>query len=155
MKKIFNLLKQYREVISYLFWGGMTTVVGWGSYSLIVTLLKERSEMVGVFGLNISMAVLQANVWSWICAVLFAFVTNKIWVFQSKNWSAKVVMPELGKFVSARIVTGVLEIIAVPLLVGIGLNQTLFGIEGMVAKVIVSVLVVILNYVFSKLIVFR
>lgn len=67
-----------------------------------------------------------------------------------KDW-----IPEFGKFFSARAATGIMEIAAVPFLVGIGLNQTIFGIEGMVAKVLVSVLVVLLNYVFGKLFVFK
>ena len=84
-----------------------------------------------------------------ICAIVFAFITNKLWVFESKSWKRSVWLSELWRFLSARIVTGILEIVAVPLLVGIGLSQTIFGVEGMVAKVLVSVAVVVLNYVFK------
>jgi putative flippase GtrA len=101
------------------------------------------------------MVVLLSNILSWVCAFLFAFITNKLWVFGSKSWKPAVCLPELGKFFSARALTGVLEIIAVPLLVSLGLNQTVLGVEGMVAKVIVSVVVVVLNYIFSKLFVFK
>ena len=62
---------------------------------------------------------------------------------------------EAALFVSARILTGVLEMGGVPLLVSLGMDQTLFGVRGMVAKVAVSVIVLILNYVFSKLIIFK
>jgi putative flippase GtrA len=140
LSKIKYFLNKYKEIIAYLFWGGMTTLVSWGTYSLFVTVLQSISV---------------ANILSWICAVLFAFVTNKLWVFQSKEWAFRLVMPELLKFVSARLATGLLEIVGVPLLVYMGLNQRIAGIEGMAAKVLVSVIVVILNYVFSKLLVFR
>lgn len=140
MKQIREFLQAHREIISYLFWGVMTTVVSWGTYSLFVLLLKS----VGI-----------ANALSWVCAVLFAFVTNKLWVFQSSGWSLPVVLPEIWKFFASRIATGVLEIVGVPFLVGIGINQRILGIEGMFAKVLVSVIVIILNYVLSKLLVFR
>ena len=58
------LFQKYKEIIFYLFWGGMTTLVSWGSYSFFVTLLHS---------------VAAANVLSWICAMLFAFATNKLW----------------------------------------------------------------------------
>jgi uncharacterized membrane protein YfhO/putative flippase GtrA len=130
----------HKEVISYLFWGVMTTLVSWISYSIFVTLMQSVSI---------------ANVLSWICAVLFAFVTNKLWVFQSKEWAFRIMIPEFLKFVTARLATGVMEIVGVPLLVYLGLDQKIAGIEGMAAKVLVSIVVIILNYVLSKLLVFR
>ena len=143
-KKIKNLFIKYKEIISYLFWGGMTTLVSWGSYSLFVYLLPESGYRVAL-----------ANTLSWIAAVLFAFVTNKMWVFGSKSWEPSLVVRELWKFVASRLVTGVIENVGVPLLVKIGLNQKLFGIDGLPAKIIISVVVVILNYIFSKLLVFK
>lgn len=155
MKKIKDLLQQYREVISYLFWGVMTTAVSWLSYSVFALLFQGQVSEVKLFGMEMSMVVLIANILSWICAISFAFVVNKLWVFQSKSWKSSVWLPEFWKFLSARIVTGILEIFVVPLLVGMGLNQTIFGVEGMVAKLIVSVAVIVLNYVFSKLFIFK
>lgn len=140
MKRIRTLIQTHQEIVSYLFWGIMTTVVSWGTYSLFVTGIK-------------SVAI--ANILSWICAVLFAFITNKLWVFCSKGWSLSTVLPEFWKFIAARLATGALEIIGVPTLVKFGMNQRLFGIEGMVAKVVVSVIVVVLNYALSKLLVFK
>ena len=128
----------------YLIFGVLTTVVSWGSYSLFVLLLQGLDSV-----------VFWANILSWVCAVLFAFITNKLWVFQSKSWAGNVVFPELGKFLSSRVATGIFEMIAVPALVAIGLNQTIFGIDGMVSKVVVSVAVIVLNYVLSKLFVFK
>lgn len=153
--KIKELLEKYKEILSYLFWGVMSTIVSWGTYSLFASLLKGNTSDVNILGLHMSMVVLIANVLSWICAVAFAFVTNKLWVFNSKSWKREIFFPELWKFISARLVTGVLEIVSVPVLVSVGLNQTIFGIEGIVAKILVSVLVVILNYVFSKLFIFK
>lgn len=142
--KLCKLYHAYQEAIDYLFWGGMTTVVSWGSYSLFVLLLQGLDSV-----------VFWANILSWVCAVLFAFITNKLWVFQSKSWAAGILFPELTKFLSSRVATGVFEMIAVPALVAIGLNQTIFGIDGMVSKILVSVVVVILNYILSKLFVFK
>jgi len=141
-----KLLARYREVIAYLFWGGMTTLVSWGSYAAFALLLG---------GLPAAAASAVANVLSWVCAVVFAFVTNKLWVFRSKSWAADVWIKELGSFISARIATGVLEIAGVPFLIWLGLDQTVLGIEGMAAKMIVSIAVVILNYVLSKLFIFK
>lgn len=144
MKKIEDLIKKYWEIVSYLFWGCMSTVVSWGSYSIFVLAFDEWEVKIAA-----------ANLLSWMCAVLFAYVTNKLWVFKSKSLSLKVVLPEAAKFFSARIVTGIFEIVSVPLLVEFGLNQSILGIDGMAAKVLVSVVVVILNYLFSKLFIFK
>lgn len=155
MNKIRELFLRYREPIAYLFWGGMTTLVSWGTFSLFSLLFRPVTWEFSVFGLDVSAAILLANALSWICAVLFAYVTNKLWVFRSRSWAASVVWPEMLKFFSARAATGILEIIAVPLLTAAGLDQTIFGIEGLLAKIIVSIVVVILNYVFSKLFIFK
>lgn len=134
-----NFLTRYRQMLVYLVVGGMTTFVNWAIYALCVD------------GLGITLA----NGIAWIGAVIFAFVTNKQLVFESKTWKTKVVLREGLLFVSGRIVTGVLEIVLVPALVGLGLNQTIFGITGMVSKVLVSILVLTLNFVFSKLFIFK
>lgn len=155
MEKCMELLKKYHEMVAYLFWGVMSTIVSWGSYSIFALLLKNLTSEILLFGIGMSMTVAVSNLLSWVCAVAFAFVTNKLWVFQSRSWKKSVFLPELGKFLSARIITGVMEIVLVPLLVSLGLSQTIFGIEGIVAKILVSVLVVILNYVFSKLFIFK
>lgn len=144
-----------KELISYLFWGVMTTAVSWGSYSLFIILFGSFDTSFSAFGKTVPLDVFFANVLSWICAVLFAFVTNKIFVFNSKSWEKGIVVSEALKFFSSRIITGLFEIVAVPLLIMIGLDQTVFGIEGMAAKVLTSVAVVILNYIFSKIFVFK
>ena len=142
-----KIFVKHREMISYLFWGAMTTVVSWGAYALFFRILG------GI--LAVSAAITVANVLSWLCAILFAFVVNKQWVFRSKSWKRRIWWPEFVKFVSSRIVTGILEIAGVPLLVKMGLDFKIMGIEGMLAKILVSVVVVILNYFFGKFLVFR
>ncbi|MBQ3330473.1 MAG: GtrA family protein [Ruminococcus sp.] len=162
MEKIKALLKKYKEIIMYIIFGVLTTLVNWVVYWVTEPLLSSamhgNTVIWTVFGKEITMSILAiflANFIAWVAGVIFAFVTNKIWVFESKSWRFGLVMKELWLFVLARLITGVLEWFGVPLLVAMGLNQPLFGAEGFVAKLIVSVIVVILNYVFSKLIIFR
>lgn len=146
----------------YIIFGVMTTLVNWVVYTLLMKLFGSAAEsqtvLFTLFGRNITTKVFYifiANFVAWVAGVLFAFVTNKLWVFESKSWRFGLVMKELWLFVLARLITGVLEWFGVPLLWAIGLDQDLFGIDGFLAKIVVSVVVVILNYVFSKLIIFR
>lgn len=143
-----------REILTYIFFGILTTVVGWGSYTVFVNAAK--------------MTVFWSNVLSWLLAAAFAFVTNKIWVFKSKDMSPKGLAREIITFFSSRIATGVLEIALVPLLEklrfdspffrvasSIGLGRKIFFTSGIYSKIFVSVLVVVLNYILSKLFVFK
>lgn len=155
MKTLRKLFEKHREIIAYLFWGVMTTLVSWASYALFALLFRGVTAQPRLFGLTVSVQVFLASLLSWVCAVLFAYVTNKLWVFRSRSWASSVVVPEILKFFSARAATGVLEIAAVPLLTAAGLDQTIFGIDGMLAKGIVTFVVILLNYILSKLIVFR
>ncbi len=140
MEKLKELYFKHKEILNYLIFGGLTTVISWGSYSLFVK----------AFGMSISVG----NVLSWICAVLFAFVTNKLFVFESKTWQPAVAIREFFSFISARLVTGAIEWVGVPYFSSHGLTQTLFGVKGLWAKIVVSVVVIILNYVFSKFLIF-
>ena len=106
-----------REVFMYLVFGVLTTVVSWASYALFIKILSGIS--------NSDVRISVANVLSWIAAVLFAFITNKLWVFDSKSWKPSVAIKELGMFVVARLATGCIEWFGVPLLVKIGVNQEL------------------------------
>lgn len=139
---------KYKEIIMYLIFGVLTTVVSWGSYAIFERVFKDA-----IVDTNVLVAV--ANVLSWVVAVLFAYVTNKLFVFESKSFKPTTLFKELGLFVGSRLASGAVEWVGVPFLVWVGLNQTVFGIEGMVAKVLVSIIVVILNYILSKLIVFK
>lgn len=135
IQKIRSLLEKYWDIITYLIFGVLTTVVNYMVYLPAYNLL----------GLSASVS----NVLSWIVAVAFAFLTNKPFVFKSHDWSKKTVIPELTKFVSCRIASGAME--TVILLVAVDM----LGWNGNIWKLLTQVLVVILNYVFSKLIVFR
>ncbi len=141
MRKLKELCQKYREIISYLFFGCLTTVVSWAAYALFVG--------------PAHMGVMPGKVASWICAVTFAFVTNKLWVFESRAWTWPLWLREAAAFFAGRIFSGVVEIGGLPLLMAIGLDQTLFGVEGFVANIVVSIAAVILNYIISKFLVFR
>ena len=135
MDKIIDLVKKHRDIVSYLFFGVLTTVVNYIVYLPCYNLLSFSAAI--------------SNMIAWIAAVAFAYLTNKPFVFRSHDWSAKTVIPELSKFVGARIASGVLE-------TGIiFLTVDLLRWNGNVMKLVTSVLVVIINYVASKLLVFR
>lgn len=132
MKK---LLEKYWGIISYLFFGVLTTAVNYVVYLPCYNWL------------GLSAAV--SNAIAWVVAVAFAYLTNKPFVFKSHDWSMKTVLPELTKFLACRVGSGALE--TVFLLVTVDY----LGWEGNMMKLITSVLVVILNYVGSKLLVFK
>lgn len=136
-----ELIRKNRELIVYFITGVLTTLVNWIVYAL----------QVRVFGWSVALS----NATAWAAAVLFAYITNKLWVFRSFNWELRYVLREAALFVGARILTGIFEIVSVPLLVGLGLDAPLLGVRGMWAKILVSAVVMVLNYVFSKLIIFR
>ena len=95
MKILISLLKKYEEVISYLFFGGLTTLVNYIIYLPCYNLLHLSGAL--------------SNAIAWVAAVAFAYVTNKPFVFKSHDWSVKTVIPELTKFVSCRVGSGLLE----------------------------------------------
>ena len=135
MKKLLGLIKKYEEVISYLFFGGLTTLVNYIVYLPCYNLLHMSGAL--------------SNAVAWVAAVAFAYLTNKPFVFRSHDWSAKTVIPELTKFVGCRIGSGLAETAI------IFVTVDCFLWNGNVIKLITSVLVVVLNYIASKLLVFR
>lgn len=135
LQKIRALVEKYWDIVTYLIFGVLTTVVNYLVYLPIYNLLGASAAV--------------SNAIAWVAAVAFAFLTNKPFVFKSHDWSAKTVLPELSKFVGCRVASGVLETLILLLAVDI------LGWNGNIWKIITSVLVVILNYVASKLLVFR
>ena len=135
MEKIRNLLEKYWDIVSYLFFGVLTTAVNYLVYLPCYNLL-------GISGTV-------SNVIAWVVAVAFAYLTNKPFVFRSLDWSAKTVIPELTKFVGCRVGSGAMETAI------IFLTVDLLGWNGNVMKLLTSVLVVVLNYIGSKLLVFK
>lgn len=134
-EKIRKLFLRYYDLIMYLVFGVMTTAVNYLVYLPCYNL----------FGLSASVS----NMISWVVSVAFAFLTNKPFVFRSHDWSAKVVWPELVKFVGCRVGSGVMETVILFVTV-----DTLRW-NGNIWKLVTSVLVVVVNYVGSKLLVFR
>lgn len=145
--KLFN-----REVLSYLLFGALTTVVSVATFWLPDRLFAAVGYPGVVHYLTSSSknyAYMEANVISWICAVAFAFVTNKLFVFESRSKQRGVVLRELASFVGGRLTT---------LFVDLGLMfvlVTLAGMREIFAKILVQFIIVLLNYIISKWIVFR
>lgn len=135
-------------MIMYIIMGVLATVVNWVTHAVLVGPMTSIIK-------NQDLALTVTTFIAVVVSVIFAFFTNKIFVFESKSWAAKVFWREFISFILARALTGILEIFGVPLLVKIGLDQTIFGIKAMVAKVSVSVIVIIANYIFSKLFIFK
>ena len=92
---------------------------------------------------------------AWVCAVAFAYVTSHLFVFENKAHGAKGIAVEASKFVGSRIFTGIIEMLLPTGLVAIGITGSLFSFESFWSKAITGVIVIILNYVLSKLFVFR
>ena len=135
IQKIKALIQQYWDVLTYLIFGVLTTVVNYLVYLPVYNLL----------GLSAALS----NAIAWVVAVAFAYLTNKPFVFKSHDWSVKTVIPELTKFIGTRLGSGGLETLVLLVFVDI-----LRG-NGNVWKLLTSVLVVVLNYIGSKLLVFR
>lgn len=135
MEKLKSLWQKYKEVLLYLFFGGVTTVVNYGVYVLC--------------GHVFHMDVVPSNIIAWIVAVIVAFVTNKLWVFESKSWNIKTAGKEFGEFVIARLSTLVIETV----LLWIFVDK--LHVNDLIMKIITNVIVVVLNYIFSKFIIFK
>ena len=135
MQTIKKLIVKYWDILSYLFFGGLTTLVNFLVYFPLLNWLHLSATV--------------SNIIAWAVAVAFAYLTNKPFVFQSHDWSWKTVGPELAKFVSCRIGSGLLETAA------IFLTVDLLHWNGNIMKLILAVVVVILNYIGSKLLVFK
>lgn len=140
LDKMMSLLKKYRSQIVYLIFGVLTTVVNYLVFFPCSSYLEKT-------GFQYAVAV--SNTIAWVFAVLFAYVTNKPFVFESHDWSWKVVAPEFAKFVSTRLASLLIETVIISVTV-----DTLHW-NKLVWKVLTSILVVVLNYVGSKLLVFR
>lgn len=146
---VMNFLKKYKKIILYIVFGALTTLVNFVAFWLIGRALGEKLYLV-------------SNAIAWVIAVVFAFVTNKLIVFESRSTEKSTVVRELAEFFGARLLSLGVEEGGLLLLVGVlGFGDWSLGILGfdisgqMVAKVILAVVVVILNYFFSELIIFK
>lgn len=137
IKKVWNLYKKYDEMINYLIVGGLTTVVSLGTYYFCVyTFLNPNNA----FQLQI------ANIISWISCVTFAYFTNRIFVFKSKRTDK---LKEAISFYGSRIATLLLEMGIMFVFV------TILHFNDKIIKLIAQVVITILNYILSKLLIFR
>ena len=141
MQKIIELYKKYEEIVNYLIFGVLTTVVSLAiKYLLLFTILDAKNSI------QLQIAVIV----SWITACTFAYVTNRIWVFKSKS---KNILKEAISFFAARLATLGLEMLIMFVFVtALGLNSNLWVI---VWTLVSQVLIIIGNYVLSKLLVFK
>ncbi|HJF19279.1 MAG TPA: GtrA family protein [Enterococcus columbae] len=127
--------KKLWEIFSYLFFGGLTFLVNCVTYFLFLR----------VFGMN----YLISNLISWIISVLFAYITNKLWVFQTRNKTYSETLKELFLFFAARIIT-----------LGLDMGSLSFCLEilktnNIIAKFVSQFIVIVSNYAFSKLVIFK
>lgn len=148
MNKIKKLLIKYKELITYVVFGVLTTIVNFVCFWVLNRIFGDDIYLV-------------SNAAAWVVSVIFAYVTNKLWVFESKSWNIKTVAREAVEFFAARLFSFVVEEGGLWLFVDIlGMGAFSFSALGLeitgqiIAKVILAVIVVILNYFFSKFIIF-
>lgn len=126
---------RYREFIAYVVVGVLTTVVSLLSYYL--------------FSYTLGIHYLVSNFLSWICAVVFAYFTNKVWVFQNYNFTWSNIGKEIVAFIGSRIATLCIDMLIMFVMVDV------MSLQDMIAKITVQVVVTILNYILSKFLVFK
>lgn len=136
MEKIKELYLKYKEIIHYIIFGGLTTVVNFVAY-FVVARLFSIDEVI-------------SNGIAWVISVLFAYITNKLFVFESKKTGIKKVMIEMLTFFLARIVSGICCDVGT-----FAIMVKLLHINDVIAKIVTQIMVVIMNYMLSKLVVFR
>lgn len=129
------LSRPQREIAAYLVFGVLTTVVNVATYAAL-------TRLAGV-------GYLWSNVIAWAVSVAFAFVTNKLWVFESRSTLPGVLAFELSTFIAARLASGLLDTGLMFVLVGLAHAPDLWS------KILVNVVVVVVNYVLSKFVIFR
>ena len=134
MKK---MIIKYKEIILYLIFGVLTTLVSLVSYYLLTATILDPDN---------ALYLQIANILSWICAVAFAYFTNRKYVFESKN---KNKTKEALKFVSSRIITLLLDMLIM------GVFVSIIGVDDKIMKIISQIVIIVLNYVFSKIFVFK
>lgn len=132
-------LKKHREFLLYAAFGVGTVAADVGTYALTVDAVGLR----------------WANALGWCAAVLLAFFTNKYWVFQKRREGAAASLREFLEFVGARLLSLGVQVFGMDAMVRKGLDRPLLGIQGGWAKVLITVVVIAINYVFSKFLIFR
>lgn len=126
---------KYKGPILYIFFGGITTFINIITYYLSYNVLNIEN--------------VPSTVIAWIFSVIFAFITNKIWVFESKSWEKSIAIKELISFVSVRLLTGLVDVA----IMYIGVD--LLNYNGILMKIISNLFVLVSNYIGSKLFIFK
>ena len=126
---------KHKELIKYLIFGILTTIVNFVIYIIFAKMLLVDEFI--------------SNVIAWAISVVFAYITNKIYVFESKTKKIKEIIKEIISFVGCRLFSGVVDTGSFFIFV------TILKMNDILAKIIIAILVVILNYIFSKLIIFK
>ena len=149
MSKIKELFLKYKEIILYIIFGALTTLVNFVAYILFDLILTKELYLV-------------TNLIAWVIAVIFAYIVNKLLVFSSKSFEKKTLLKEILEFLGARVFSFFLEEAGLLLFVdvlnfkSISIDLHFFILTGdIIAKIILAVAVVILNYFFSKFIIFK
>lgn len=132
---LIHLLKRHKEILLYIIFGGCTVLINIATYYLFYNVL--------------SLSNVCSNIIAWVVAVLFAFITNKIWVFNSKSFDKKIIVKEIASFTTCRLTTGIIDLIIMYLSVDVFLQNEIIW------KIISNIIVIILNYVASKILVFK
>ena len=135
ISKIKQLMKKYEEVIKYLLIGGLTTVLNYIMFALLVNEAKLEMH--------------SSNLIAWGVSVIFAYLTNKLFVFESKSFKIDVLAKEILTFGAARVFSFILEEVILIIFV----NK--LGMEKLIIKLIANIIVIIVNYVLSKFIIFK
>jgi len=135
LKPLNPFYRKYKEMLLYIFFGGLTFFINMGCYALCAR----------VFLLD----PLISNIIAWIVGVLFAYITNRKWVFNSKEQETAGVASEFIKFTAGRLFTLLVE----ELMLWVGID--ILSINDMAVKLVAQIAVIILNYVISKLVVFN
>lgn len=125
---------KYRELIMYGIFGVGATVV-----NIVVFYLCRK----------VGLALVLANGLAWIVAFIFAFITNKLWVFESKEWKGQKAVKEMFGFLTARMATLFLDTFLMWLLVD------MFAMNDLLSKIVVNIVVIVVNYVASKFLIFK
>ena len=133
--KMKELWEKYKSLVLYAVFGGLTTLVNMGAYWLCFN--------------AIGIPNVPATIIAWLLAVCFAFITNKLWVFDSKSFDKKTLWHEIPTFFGARIATGLLDVLIMYVAVDV------LKWDSMVWKLISNVIVIVLNYIASKLVIFK
>ena len=133
-EKLKTLYVKYRETVIYLVFGVLTTVVNYAVYIPLYNFVHLPASV--------------CNGVAWVAAVTFAYVTNKLFVFESKSWNSGV-LGELLRFVGSRVTSGVIETVSLLVTVDI------LGWNGNIMKLFLAVIVIVLNYILSKFFVFK